>query len=227
MNGDGDVVSGWKNKLQAAIANVTPAGDAGRAAPQDGRAGNGGAKVDGAGASRQGDGAAHFFWSESNSASSGSPVSGWPVEAWNLRIAARVVGSDGAVDGSVVEAEIAQHALDGLALFRSLRSARRPRPCTCSSPAPASPAAAGSLALASLDVDGDRDGSAGVLAPALPEGQAAWRADRHGTRGGRRCRSLRDRRLRCRRLRSRGQLQSMRRGGAARPGPMPPPRRTR
>ena len=25
MNGEGDVVSGWKNKLQAAIANVTPA----------------------------------------------------------------------------------------------------------------------------------------------------------------------------------------------------------
>src|SRR4029453_15067587 len=26
MQGDGDVVSGWKNKLQSAIANVTPAG---------------------------------------------------------------------------------------------------------------------------------------------------------------------------------------------------------
>jgi short-subunit dehydrogenase len=26
MAGEGDVVSGWKNKLQAAIANVTPAG---------------------------------------------------------------------------------------------------------------------------------------------------------------------------------------------------------
>ncbi len=26
MNGEGDVVSGWKNKLQAAMANVTPAG---------------------------------------------------------------------------------------------------------------------------------------------------------------------------------------------------------
>ena len=26
MGGDGDVVSGWKNKLQSAIANVTPAG---------------------------------------------------------------------------------------------------------------------------------------------------------------------------------------------------------
>jgi short-subunit dehydrogenase len=26
MRGDGDVVSGWKNKLQAAIANITPAG---------------------------------------------------------------------------------------------------------------------------------------------------------------------------------------------------------
>ena len=26
MNGEGDVVSGWQNKLQSAIANVTPAG---------------------------------------------------------------------------------------------------------------------------------------------------------------------------------------------------------
>jgi uncharacterized protein len=26
MRGDGDVVSGWKNKLQAATANMTPAG---------------------------------------------------------------------------------------------------------------------------------------------------------------------------------------------------------
>jgi len=26
MRGDGDVVSGWMNKLQSAIANVTPAG---------------------------------------------------------------------------------------------------------------------------------------------------------------------------------------------------------
>ena len=26
MRGDGDVVSGWKNKLESAIANVTPAG---------------------------------------------------------------------------------------------------------------------------------------------------------------------------------------------------------
>jgi short-subunit dehydrogenase len=26
MRGDSDVVSGWKNKLQSAIANVTPAG---------------------------------------------------------------------------------------------------------------------------------------------------------------------------------------------------------
>jgi uncharacterized protein len=25
MRGDGDVVSGWQNKLQAAIANITPA----------------------------------------------------------------------------------------------------------------------------------------------------------------------------------------------------------
>ena len=41
MRGDGDVVAGWKNKLQTAVANVTPSGDAGRAAPQDGRAGHG------------------------------------------------------------------------------------------------------------------------------------------------------------------------------------------
>lgn len=26
LKGEGDVVSGWKNKLQSAIANVTPAG---------------------------------------------------------------------------------------------------------------------------------------------------------------------------------------------------------
>ena len=26
MAGEGDVVSGWKNKLQSAIANVTPSG---------------------------------------------------------------------------------------------------------------------------------------------------------------------------------------------------------
>jgi hypothetical protein len=26
VRGDGDVVSGWKNKLQTAMANVTPAG---------------------------------------------------------------------------------------------------------------------------------------------------------------------------------------------------------
>ena len=26
MRGDGDVVSGWMNKLQSAVANVTPAG---------------------------------------------------------------------------------------------------------------------------------------------------------------------------------------------------------
>jgi hypothetical protein len=26
MRGDGDVVSGWKNKLQTAIASVTPSG---------------------------------------------------------------------------------------------------------------------------------------------------------------------------------------------------------
>jgi short-subunit dehydrogenase len=25
MNGDGDVVSGWKNKVQSSLANVTPA----------------------------------------------------------------------------------------------------------------------------------------------------------------------------------------------------------
>jgi hypothetical protein len=37
MDGKGDVVGGWKNKLQSAIANVTPAGRAGGAASQDGR----------------------------------------------------------------------------------------------------------------------------------------------------------------------------------------------
>jgi len=26
LNGEGDVVTGWKNKLQSAVANVTPAG---------------------------------------------------------------------------------------------------------------------------------------------------------------------------------------------------------
>ena len=26
LRGDGDVVAGWKNKIQSAIANVTPAG---------------------------------------------------------------------------------------------------------------------------------------------------------------------------------------------------------
>jgi hypothetical protein len=26
MRGDGDVVTGWKNKVQAAVASVTPAG---------------------------------------------------------------------------------------------------------------------------------------------------------------------------------------------------------
>jgi short-subunit dehydrogenase len=26
MRGDGDIVSGWKNKLMSAIANITPAG---------------------------------------------------------------------------------------------------------------------------------------------------------------------------------------------------------
>jgi short-subunit dehydrogenase len=26
MKGEGDIVSGWKNKLQSALANVTPAG---------------------------------------------------------------------------------------------------------------------------------------------------------------------------------------------------------
>jgi hypothetical protein len=26
LKGDGDVVSGWRNKLQSAIANITPAG---------------------------------------------------------------------------------------------------------------------------------------------------------------------------------------------------------
>ena len=39
MRGDGDVVSGWLNKLQTAIASVTPAGVLG-AAPQDGGAGH-------------------------------------------------------------------------------------------------------------------------------------------------------------------------------------------
>ena len=38
MNGEGDVVSGWHNKLQSAIANVTPASDPCRAASQEGRA---------------------------------------------------------------------------------------------------------------------------------------------------------------------------------------------
>ena len=38
MKGEGDVVGGWKNKLQSAIANVTPAVDPRRAAPQDGGA---------------------------------------------------------------------------------------------------------------------------------------------------------------------------------------------
>ena len=39
MKGEGDVVSGWKNKLQTAIASVTPAGMLGRAAPQAGEPG--------------------------------------------------------------------------------------------------------------------------------------------------------------------------------------------
>ncbi len=39
MRGDGDVVSGWKNKLQSAIANVTPARRAGGTAPPDGGTG--------------------------------------------------------------------------------------------------------------------------------------------------------------------------------------------
>ena len=38
MRGDGDVVSGWKNKLQSAIANVTPAGVLGRTTSPHGRA---------------------------------------------------------------------------------------------------------------------------------------------------------------------------------------------
>ncbi len=41
LRGDGDVVAGWKNKLQTTVASVTPSGDAGRAAPQDGRARHG------------------------------------------------------------------------------------------------------------------------------------------------------------------------------------------
>ena len=36
MRGDGDVVSGWKNKLQSAIANVTPAARARGTASEDG-----------------------------------------------------------------------------------------------------------------------------------------------------------------------------------------------
>ena len=41
MKGEGDVVSGWKNKLQSAVANVTPAGILAERASQDGRAGLG------------------------------------------------------------------------------------------------------------------------------------------------------------------------------------------
>ena len=42
MRGDGDVVTGWQNKLQTAIASVTPAGLAaemhrGQAAPGSGK----------------------------------------------------------------------------------------------------------------------------------------------------------------------------------------------
>ena len=40
MKGEGDVVSGWKNKLQAAIATSCRPAHC-RAAPQDGRAGHG------------------------------------------------------------------------------------------------------------------------------------------------------------------------------------------
>ena len=38
MNGEGDVVSGWHNKLQSAIANVTPASVLAEHASQEGRA---------------------------------------------------------------------------------------------------------------------------------------------------------------------------------------------
>ena len=38
MNGEGDVVSGWKNKVQSAVANVTPAPVLAEAASEDGRA---------------------------------------------------------------------------------------------------------------------------------------------------------------------------------------------
>ena len=38
MKGEGDVVSGFKNKIQSAAANVTPARCSGQPASQDGRA---------------------------------------------------------------------------------------------------------------------------------------------------------------------------------------------
>ena len=36
MRGEGDVVSGWKNKVQTAVANVTPAGVLAESASQEG-----------------------------------------------------------------------------------------------------------------------------------------------------------------------------------------------
>ena len=47
MNGDGDVVSGWQNKLRSAIAIDHAVGRAGRDAPRHGRAGLRGEEVDG------------------------------------------------------------------------------------------------------------------------------------------------------------------------------------
>ena len=42
MRGAGDVVAGWQNKLQTAIASVPPAGLLSRAAPAAGEAGDSG-----------------------------------------------------------------------------------------------------------------------------------------------------------------------------------------
>lgn len=41
MDGKGDAVAGWKNKLQSAIANVTPAGVLAEQHRKDGGAGDG------------------------------------------------------------------------------------------------------------------------------------------------------------------------------------------
>ena len=38
MKGEGDVVTGWQNKLRSAIANILPGGRHRRDAPLDGRA---------------------------------------------------------------------------------------------------------------------------------------------------------------------------------------------